>query len=72
MNRLSVAGRPPASVSWLGRLLKSLAGGVVSAVSDANLIVVLIVFTAVCLLALNVDVLAPGARLAMQQLGPYP
>ncbi len=72
MGRLRFAERPPASGSQPGRLLKSLAGGVVSAVSDANLIVVLIVFTAICLLALHVDALAPGARLAMRQLGPYP
>jgi hypothetical protein len=72
MSRVRVAERPPASGSQSARLLKSLADGVVSAVSDANLIVVLIVFTAVCLLALNVDALAPGARLAMRQLGSYP
>ena len=35
-------------------------------------VVSLIVFTAVCLLALNVDALVPDARLAMRQLGSYP
>ena len=72
MSRLPVAERASARESRARRLLKSLAGGAVSAASDANLIVVLIVFTAVCLLALNVDALAPDARLAIRQLGPYP
>jgi len=72
MSRAPVVERQPASESLARRLLKSLTDGIVSAAGDANLIVVLIVFTAVCLLALNVDALAPDARLAMRQLGPYP
>lgn len=54
------------------KLLKSMSTGVVSAVSDANLVVVLIVFMGVCLLALNVDVITPDASLAIAQFGPYP
>jgi len=72
MSRLPVAESPPACESPARRLLKSMAGRVTSATSDANLIVVLIVFAAVCLLALNVDVVAPGATVAMRQFGPYP
>lgn len=72
MRRLPIAERQPASESRAGRLLKSLADGIISAASDTNLIVVVIVFTAVCLLALNVEALAPDARLAMRQLGPFP
>jgi hypothetical protein len=72
MSRSPVVERQPASESLARRLLKSLTDGIVSAAGDANLIVVLIVFTAVCLLALNVDALAPDARLAMRQLSPYP
>jgi hypothetical protein len=72
MSRLPVAERRSAREWRAGRLLKSLADGAISAASDANLIVVLIVFTAVCLLALNVDALAPDARLAMRQIGPFP
>jgi hypothetical protein len=71
MSRLPVAEGPPACESPSRRLLKSMAGRVTSAVGDANLIIVLIVFTAVCLLALDVDVVAPGAT-AMRQFGPYP
>jgi hypothetical protein len=72
MSRLPVAGRPPAFGSAGLGLLKSMASRVTSAGSDANLIVVLIVFTVVCLLALNVDVVAPDATVAMRQFGPYP
>ena len=72
MSRLPVVERHAVSESLTRRLLKSLADGIVAVAGDANLIVVLIVFTAVCLLALNVDALAPDARLAMRQLGPYP
>jgi hypothetical protein len=72
MSRLPVAGRPLACESPGLRLLKSTASRVTSAVSDANLIIVLIVFTAVCLLALNIDVAAPGATAAMRPFGPYP
>ena len=72
MSRSPVVERQPARKSPARRLLQSLTDGIVSAAGDANLIVVLIVFTAVCLLALNVDALAPDARLAMRQLGPYP
>jgi hypothetical protein len=72
MSRSPVVERQPASKSPARRLLQSLTDGIVSAAGDANLIVVLIVFTAVCLLALNVDALVPDARLAMRQLGPYP
>jgi hypothetical protein len=72
MSRSPVVERQPASESPAHRLLRSLTDGIVSAAGDGNLIVVLIVFTAVCLLALNVDALVPDARLAMRQLGPYP
>ena len=72
MSRSPVVERQPASKSPARRLLQSLTDGIVSAAGDANLIVVLIVFTAVCLLALNVDVLAPDAGLAIRQLGSYP
>jgi hypothetical protein len=72
MSRLPVVERQPASASPARRLLQSLTDSIVSAAGDGNMIVVLIVFTAVCLLALNVDALAPDARLALRQLGPYP
>ena len=72
MSRSPVVEHQPASESPAHRLLRSLTDGIVSAAGDGNMIVVLIVFTAVCLLALNVDALAPDARLALRQLGPYP
>jgi hypothetical protein len=72
MSRLPVAGRPPAFESPGLGLLKSMASRVTSAGSDTNLIIVLIVFTVICLLALNIDVIAPTATVAMRQFGPYP
>jgi hypothetical protein len=72
MGQWPLADRVRASESRGGRLLKSLATGVVGAANDPNLVVVLFIFTAVCLLALNVDALAPDLRLAMRQLGPCP
>jgi hypothetical protein len=72
MSRLPVAGRPPAFESPGLGPLKSMASRVTSAGSDADLIIVLIVFTVVCLLALNVDVVATDATVAMRQFGPYP
>ena len=71
MSQLPVCERLSASESRAGGLLKSLARSI-SAASNVDLIVVLIVFTAVCLLALNVDALTPDARLAMRLIGPYP
>jgi hypothetical protein len=72
MSQLPVAedASPCEPQAW--KLLKSMSTGVVSAVSDANLVVVLIVFMGVCLLALNVDVITPDASLAIAQFGPYP
>jgi hypothetical protein len=72
MSRLPIAERPLTCESQGRGLLKSMASGVIAAASDANLIVVLMVFTAVCLLAFNVDVAAPDATSAMRQFGPYP
>ena len=54
------------------KLLKSISTGVISAVSDANLIVVLIVFIIVCLVALNVNVITSDESLAIPQFGTYP
>ena len=72
MSQLPVAEDPSTCEPQGWKLLKSISRGVVSAVSDANLIVVLIVFIVVCALALNVNVIIPDARLAIQQFGTYP
>jgi hypothetical protein len=72
MSQLPVADDPSTSEPQGWNLLKSTSTGVISAVGDTNLIVVFIVFIMVCLLALNVNVIAPDARLAIPQFGPYP
>jgi hypothetical protein len=72
MSRSPVAERPSASQPRGLALLKWPASRLIAAASDANLVMVLIVFTAICLLALNVDTVAPDANLAMRQIGPYP
>ena len=54
------------------KLLKSMSTRVISAVRDANLIVVLIVFIVVCLLALNINVITPDPSPAIPQFGPNP
>lgn len=71
MSHLPAAGHSSTCESQGRTLLKSTPRRVISAVNDANLIVVLIVFIAVCLLAVNVDVIAPDAGRATQ-FGPYP
>lgn len=72
MSQLPVAEDPSTCEPQGWKLLKSMSTGVVSAVGDANLVAVLIVFMVVCLLALNVDVITPDASLAIAQFGPYP
>jgi hypothetical protein len=70
MSQLPVAEGPS---TCKGRtLLGSMSTRVVSAVSDANLIAVLVVFIAVCLLALSVNVMTPGASLVIPPVGPEP
>ena len=56
MSQLPVAEDPSTCGPQGWNLLKSMSTGVISAVSDANVIAVLIVFIVVCLLALNVNV----------------
>ena len=72
MSQLPVAEDPSTCGPQGWNLLKSMSAGVISAVSDANVIAVLIVFIVVCLLALNVNVITPDASLAIPQFGPYP
>jgi len=73
MSQLPVAEDPSTREPQGWKLLKSMSVGAgVLAVSDANLVVVLIVFMGVCLLALDVDVITPDASLAIAQFGPYP
>lgn len=72
MSQLPVAEDPSTCGPQGWNLLKSMLTGVISAVSDANVIAVLIVFIVVCLLALNVNVITPDASLAIPQFGPYP
>ena len=72
MSQLPVAEDPSTCGPQGWNLLKSMSIGVISAVSDANVIAVLIVFIVVCLLALNVNVITPDASLAIPQFGPYP
>jgi hypothetical protein len=72
MSQLPVAEDPSACEPQGWKLLKSMSAGVVSAVSDANVVVVPVVFMGVCLLALNVDATTPDAGLAIAQFGPYP
>jgi hypothetical protein len=72
MSQLPVADDPSTCEPQGWNLLKSTSTGVISAVGDTNLIVVFIVFIMVCLLALNVNVIAPEASLAIPQFGPYP
>lgn len=72
MSQLPVAEDPSTCEPQGWKLLKSMSIGVISAMSDANLVVVLIVFIVVCLLALNVDVITPDAGRAIAQFGPHP
>ena len=72
MSQLPVAEDPSTRGPQGWNLLKSMSTGVISAVSDANVIAVLIVFIVVCLLALNVNVITPDPSLAIRQFGPYP
>ena len=65
MSQLPVAEDPSTCGPQGWNLLKSMSTGVISAVSDANVIAVLIVFIVVCLLALNVNVITPDASLAI-------
>jgi hypothetical protein len=69
---LPVAEDPSTCEPQGWKLLKLVASGVISAVSDANLIAVLMVFIVVCLLAQNFNVVAPHASPAIPQLGTYP
>jgi uncharacterized membrane protein YqjE len=72
MSRLPVAEDPSKCEPQSRNLLKSISNGAISALSDANLIVVLIVFIVVCLLALNVNVITPDNRLAIAPLAAHP
>ena len=73
MSDLPIAERPSKSEPHGGqRLLRSILRRVISAIGDANLIVVLIAFIIVCLLALNLDVATPDANLTILPFGPYP
>ena len=72
MSQLPVAEEPSRREPQGLKLLKSMSTDVIAAVSDANLIVVLIAFIVVCLLALNVNVTTPELSLAIRQFGPYP
>jgi hypothetical protein len=72
MSQLPVAEDPSTCEPQGLKLLKSMSTRVISAVDDANLIEVLMVFIIVCLLALNVNVITPDVSLAVPQSGPYP
>jgi hypothetical protein len=72
MSRSPVAERPLSSRSRGLALLRSFASRLIVAASDTNLVMVLIVFTAICPLALNVHTVVPDASLAMRQIGPHP
>ena len=72
MSQLPVAEDPSTCEPQGWKLLKSMSTRVISAVSDANLMVVLVVFIVVCLLALNVNVITPDPSLATPHFGPYP
>ena len=72
MSQLPVAEDPSTCGPQGWNLLKSISTGVISAMGDANVIAVLIVFIVVCLLALNVNVITLDASLAIPQFGPYP
>jgi hypothetical protein len=72
MSQLPIAEDPSTCEPQGRKLLKLVASGVISAVSDASLIAVLMVFIVVCLLAQNVNVVAPHASPTIPQLGPYP
>lgn len=72
MTQLPVAEDPSTFGPQGWNLLKSMSTGVISAVSDANVIAVLIVFIVACLLALSVNVVTPDTSLAIPQFGPYP
>ena len=72
MSQLPVAEGPSTCAPQGWNPLKSMSTGVISAVSDGNLMVVLIAFIVVCLLALKVKVITPDASLAVPEFGPYP
>ena len=58
------------SPGWI--LLGSMPTGMISVVSDANPMSVLVVFIAVFPLALNFKVITRDASPAISQIGPYP
>ena len=72
MSQLPIAEDPSTREPQGRNLLKSMTAGVISAVGDANLIAVLVVFIVICLLALDVNVITPDANLAIPRFGPYP
>ncbi len=72
MSQLPVEEDPSTCDSPGWNLLKSMSTGTISVVSDANLIGVLVVFIAVCPLALNFNVITRDASPAIPQIGPYP
>jgi hypothetical protein len=72
VSRLPVAEEALVREQQNRKLLKSISSAVIWVLNDANLVAVLAVFIAVCLLALNVNVITPHNRLVMALLTAYP
>jgi len=72
MSRLPVADEALMREQQSRKLLKSISSAMIWVLNDANLVAVLAVFIAVCLLALNVNVITPHNRLVLAPFTPCP
>jgi hypothetical protein len=72
VSRLPVAEEAWMSEQQTRKLLKSIPSALIWVVNDANLVAVLAVFIAVCLLAFNVNVTTPHNRLVIAPFAAYP
>jgi hypothetical protein len=72
VSRLPVADEALMREQQSRKLLKSLSSAMIWVLNDANLVAVLAIFIAVCLLALNVNVITPHNRLVIAPFTAYP
>jgi hypothetical protein len=72
VSRLPVAEEVLMREQQSRKLLKSISSAMIWVLNDANLVAVLAVFIAVCLLAFNVNVITPHNRLVIAPFPAYP
>jgi hypothetical protein len=72
VSRLPVADEALMREQQSRKLLKSLSSAMIWVLNDANLVAVLAIFIAVCLLALNVNVITPHNGLVIAPFTAYP